>query len=460
MLEAHFDGARLLKTNVILSALTSLVLCILKSDMSTDADDCNASATDWATLILSIIAINVSWWAFEIPVLIKDRSIAKYFRAVCWTCIRICLPSYAFVLVVRDVEFTPAQWSKAFYDGPWSVTASRQGSTLDYERAIDHKPRTLSKFGVAKAVIFDTIGVVAVGLSVSRLWKLDSDQLLEGLNASTWSFPALPVSIFGLWIQIAGTTKLRPRWILIVGFALVSVVGAVITIAMHYSHQPGTEYKAMLLYIPMAVPFAFIFPIGRQFIMLLTYLAVTFSRVGGMTIGGMSDDGNFPFCSIRGPKFAIPYFLFGALASVFAYLSSHHILNAFWAKQSLHGGLGNNREQPVRNPRFNDPQGQTGLLPMNAPAIYVSTRDVPYLVDATGLQPQPANAKPQSYTRVTQIEDQPPYIPSNISQSYARVTQFEDQPAYAPRSTYQPMLGHVYRASAGIEPERLHPRPR
>lgn len=261
---------------------------------------CDASITDWATLVITTISINITWWVLEIPKLRHGKP-KNFIDAVAWQCLRMCFPPVAAIYAIVS---TPQHklWPKRYYKGP----------------QIGEEPEHFKALDFLKCAAVDMITIVSVVLSIHHLYKSPGENA-SGWNSSLWSFPSFPVTVYGLSIQFAAALQLRRRNALILGLLFAVGAGAGIGYAISQSANPSFKF-AVILYGIMSTPLILLFPTLQLTLVLL--MIITLMRIGGVAVGALTPEAYFPFCALKGPAFAVPYIVFGAVASLLALYGS------------------------------------------------------------------------------------------------------------------------------------------
>jgi hypothetical protein len=265
------------------------------SDIPVDqSNDCSAKALDWALLILNILTTHVLWWAIHVPVLIREGFV-QFYKDVSWECLRLHQPGY--VGLVSCLTSPQEHWQARYFTG---------------------RTNELSVFKkYFKPFVTDTLLIASSILSIYRLCTgLRQNEDLSGLNSSLWSYPSLPVAITGLWIVIVSRTKLRKRWVFLGHLLVISLIGTAIALVVHFNDPYRTSlwYPALVIFVCMSIPIG-IFDI--RLAMLLIALAAL-ARAGGPIFGATSNTAYFPFCKLRGMKFAAPLIVFTVIAALLA----------------------------------------------------------------------------------------------------------------------------------------------
>ena len=293
-----------------------------------DAQECTTSARQWALLIITILAMNVSWWLCDMPLLFT-RGFGQYLRSVIWQCFRMYTPSCAVVYALLHAT-TPEEEPYIYYLGPFT-----DGSKVRPETHPVTGGWKLSHLQLIRAVVFDSLTVVSTGLTIHQSINLPEGAPASGVAFSTWTYPTLPVGVLGLWLifctQMRWSRK-RTFWLgMLVAIAIGAAVIAPVATLSPAAKKSKIWIAAVFGYAIMAVPVlalingpGFVIAIGFGFII----------RVGGVGIGALSDMAYFPFCELRNKAFGATYLAVGAIGAVLAIVG-------FW-RYIVTGGLPNN----------------------------------------------------------------------------------------------------------------------
>jgi hypothetical protein len=142
---------------------------------------CSSSKEEWGGLILSIIAINVTWWLLDIPLLWK-HGLKRYLKSVMWQCFRVHMPGIAVLYAIRK-SGSPKEQTFIYYTGAIENSDDPGGSKL-------------SRLQYAKALLTDTITVVSSGITLHTAIKTPAGVNVPGVNSTQWAYPSLPVAVW------------------------------------------------------------------------------------------------------------------------------------------------------------------------------------------------------------------------------------------------------------------------
>jgi hypothetical protein len=272
------------------------------------APTCTTSSLDWAGLIFTIIAINVSWWLADIPLLWK-HGFRQYLDSVTWQCLRLYMPSLA-ALYALTLAQTPHEQAFIYYTGPFYDALNRDRPAAS---------RGLTIIQLAKALVLDLFSIISTILTVASAIQVPADADTSGINSSIWAYPSLPVAIIGLWILFCSRLTWSRAWTIWLGLLVIIIVGVALALPLALlspgAKEGGFWIAAVVGYGFMALPFTFMN--NAPVVLICTALGLVF-RVGGIGLGALSELAYFPFCQLKGQPFAITYITVGAIGAALA----------------------------------------------------------------------------------------------------------------------------------------------
>ncbi|KAH8692601.1 hypothetical protein BGW36DRAFT_430357 [Talaromyces proteolyticus] len=278
------------------------------SDYVPDYEKCDATALDWASLVITFITVNVTWWLIDIPKTWKF-GFRAYINAISWQCLRISLPSVAAVYAFYHHKETH-EMAKIYYHG--------------FHPDSEEQRRPMALMQVMRALVVDSLTIVATCMTIYKACHVTTDSIgdptVSGWNISLWVYPTLPVAIMGFWMLAASYFRIRNPWILLAGgFLALALACVTFTLVLYYLSplRNGNMWVAsLILYIYLALPWSLILP-GTPLELLILAMSVMV-RAGGVTAGALSSDAYFPFCQLRKKAFGGVYLALGILAALFA----------------------------------------------------------------------------------------------------------------------------------------------
>ncbi|KAI8675866.1 hypothetical protein NCS57_00489300 [Fusarium keratoplasticum] len=314
-----------------------------KSD-STDSDlansHCTDSALEWAMIIITIIAINVTWWLLELP-LLWTHGAQMYLNSVMWQCFRSYMPCCAAMYALSYARTTQEE-PYIYYIGPFYdvLNASNQdqspspsqsqSQSHDMTGRGENEPgsrevqppttRGLSRFQLIKSILIDSLSIVATGLTVNTAVHLPVGNT-SGVTVSTWVYPSLPVAVIGLWLLVCGTwIRWSRRWTIWLGMLVVIAVGAALITPVAVLSPAGKKNKiwgaAIFAYVLVGLPL-----LASRSSALTAFPAVAIGlagRVGGVGVGAISKAAYFPYCQLQHKAFGVIYLAVGVLGGLLA----------------------------------------------------------------------------------------------------------------------------------------------
>ncbi|UPK93006.1 hypothetical protein LCI18_003941 [Fusarium solani-melongenae] len=310
-----------------------------KSD-STDSDLANSHCTDlaleWAMIIITIIAINVTWWLLELP-LLWTHGAQMYLNSVMWQCFRTYMPCCAAIYALSYARTTQEE-PYIYYIGPFydvlnssnqdqSPSQSQSHSmTLRGENEPESREvqppatRGLSKFQLIKSILIDSLSIVATGLTINTAVHLPVDST-SGVAVSTWVYPSLPVAVIGLWLLVCGTwIRWSRRWTIWIGMLVVIAVGAALITPVAVLSPAGKKNKiwvaAIIAYALVGLPF--LASRSSAFTAFPVVAIGLAGRVGGVGVGAISKAAYFPYCQLQHKAFGVIYLAVGVLGGLLA----------------------------------------------------------------------------------------------------------------------------------------------
>ena len=282
----------------------------------TDEDSgplCNATAFDWATLILTLLAINVSWWLYRIEVLLTSN-LRDYLKAVSWECVRQFLPGYAAYICLSRTD-DPRLWASLYYRGP--PENEQDHSEL---RAL----RPLTKAEVARFAAIDfgiVIPTIMTLVQFFRYAQLDLDSPVN--TAAIFIVQVLPGPLIGYVLLTASALKLRRRWTVPMGILVLGMVLTVIVVCMRFipPRHRGLWIPVLILYLLVSLPLAIV----HHFVFTLVVVGgMGVIRVIGVGLAALKDGSYFPYCELRHRAFGGVYLAVGIIGALFALCGRHH----------------------------------------------------------------------------------------------------------------------------------------
>lgn len=282
-------------------------------------DTCDTvSSLTWALLALTFIAIQITWWIFEIPILFQSRAQGggpiAFFDAITWTCVRIHAPASAgFIAASQGADLS--EFARIYYLG-------LRGRA---------EPPKWTRWKLYKSILVDLFTIVTTIISLyqsATLPALDARRF----SLSSWMYPSLPAALIGLSLLLGewALPRTRRNSVILFGFCtvLVIAVGAAIPLVLK---QFGTStelwYVPLLCYCFMICPFVIISPPALP----LAILPAWFARVGGVGLAALSHyAGGQPYCKMPGIGFAVTYMVLGGVAAALGFVGTLRYGKHLW----------------------------------------------------------------------------------------------------------------------------------
>lgn len=280
------------------------------TNLDGDPETCGAPSADWASLIITIFVVNVSWWLLYIPT-IWQKGFKLYLNKVLWQCLRNYMPSVAALIALKLGGTDRSKWPSLYYYGPADPDA-------DPETGL----KSLSGLRSIKVLITDAASIVATIMSVVEFCRVKEDDDVSGLNSTVFIFPSLPVALYGLLFIMGSRLRFRRRYTILLGIFVLAVVIAALTLVMRFgsSSNRGLWYPSMILYLYMTLPLAFL---QHPMVDFMQIVLATGARIGGITAGAMSDMAYFPYCELKNDVFGGFYLAVGLLGGLLAFSAKY-----------------------------------------------------------------------------------------------------------------------------------------
>lgn len=249
---------------------------------------CDAKALDWAIFSLSLVSTHLTWWILPLPTIWR-KGFKVYVHDVAWECLRHHIPSYVAHVASKQKR---QHWHMCYYSGVI---------------------RDPTAFSYAKSFISDSLIITTTCLAIYRLCR-GGDKDISGLNSSLWMYPSLPVALIGLWTSVSSRTQIRLNIIISTGLIVLALIAIAIALTINFLYGHGIWVPTTIIFIFMAFP---IYAFSRRLIMFGVFWA-GFGRFGGQVAGALNNTAYFPFCALKGYRFAGPVIVFGVLACLLA----------------------------------------------------------------------------------------------------------------------------------------------
>jgi len=300
-------------TRTIVLEPTSLVDCSVLPDYKNAATCNSVSSLTWASLVLTFVTVQLTWWIFDIPLLWTSKNkgggIKPFLKSVSWTCVRSHVPGTAGTIAAMRGKDT-SDFARIYYLG------------FTEERL----PPPWTRWKLFKNVAADLLTVVTTCVTVYEACTLSQFDSRQAFGLGLWTYPTLPVALVGLCLLggefiLPRTARAGTILFLVTLFVLVSVGAAIGLVLWRFdTTSSGRWYFAVFCYTFMLLP-AHCIP---RLVILFCALA-WMVRVGGVSFAALGHyAGGQPYCYIQGVGFAAVYMTLGAIAAVFALVGSFY----------------------------------------------------------------------------------------------------------------------------------------
>ncbi|KXJ88425.1 hypothetical protein Micbo1qcDRAFT_207158 [Microdochium bolleyi] len=311
---------------------------------------CTNSATEWATIILTMLATNASWWLFELPLLFT-HGFKTFCKSVAWQCLRNHTCGLAHLYAMRRGA-NAQEWAYIYYMGPFWHKTKPPPPSENSNSPTATGPATevvwkLTRFQIALHLAADTVSLVAAGLSVreavnipATFWSASTEQYSGVYNVFVWIYPTVPVALTGLYMLFCSfvlstpgsksarnsdswtsdTATRRATWFGL--YALLAIGAVAILVPTQFLSAAGQKSflpLTIIAYILMASPLAATScGCGGAVSTLFCVLVALSVRMLGVVAGALVDEFYFPFCQLKSVGFAAAYGSVGVLGAGFA----------------------------------------------------------------------------------------------------------------------------------------------
>ena len=279
---------------------TSYVFCSPLPDYKNPATCDTVTPITWASLAITFITIQLTWWVFDVPLLwAKGGGIKAFLDAVSWACTRSHSPSSAGSIAASKGHGT-GEFARVYYLGMRRQTAPPEWTLWKYCTCLGA----------------DLLSVAATIVTVYQACTLAQfDARRFGL--SLWAYPSLPVALIGLCL-LAGErffprTARASRWLFVMTLSVLVVTGMMIALVLwRFNKTDDVWWLSVLLYGFMLLPVIFLHRLAPPLL-----LFSWFVRVGGVSFAALKHyNGGQPYCKIQGIGFAVVYMVLGGIAAI------------------------------------------------------------------------------------------------------------------------------------------------
>ena len=287
---------------------TNYVTCDVLPDYL-NAETChNVSSLTWASLVVTFISVQLTWWIFDVPLIWKrDAGIRVFLDAISWACVRSHMPGTAGVISASKGSNT-SDFARIYYLG-----LKRRGTVEDWKT-----------WKVCSCIGTDLLSITAVVITIYQACTLPQYDARRDFGLSLWVYPTLPVALIGLSLLVGERFFPRtPRGSsLLLAFTLLVLILAATAVSLvlwkfDTTDGNGTWWISLLFYVWMVLPVVYMGKLGK--LMPWWCMAAWMVRVGGVSLAALHHySGGQPYCKMHGFGFAIVYMVLGGIAAVLA----------------------------------------------------------------------------------------------------------------------------------------------
>lgn len=299
---------------------TTYVTCSVLPDYE-NPDTCHTvTAFTWATFVLTILTIQVTWWIFDVPLLWRKRDPNSnnsesggfwiFIQSISWTCLRSHLAGTAAAIAARRGADT-SEFAKIYYLG-------LKGGVV---------PPRWNTWKLCASVAADLMNIANSIMTIYLACTLSDIDAKRLASIGMWVYPTLPVSLIGLcllagerWIPLRATAGARSggNWFLgILTLFVLLVVGLICSLVLWKFDKSCLGYTwwvSLLFYLFLCCPLIW----AGQFLLVACAIGALV-RIGAVTLAAFAHySGGQPYCALKGPAFGIVYLVLGVLAALLA----------------------------------------------------------------------------------------------------------------------------------------------
>jgi hypothetical protein len=279
------------------AAATAFVRCRSLNNFE-DPSQCHVSALVWASLVITFITIQLTWWVFDIPLLWKS-GFKVFLDSVSWQCVRSHQPGVCGIITARRGGDS-SQYARIFYLG-----LKRADEPLDW---------TFLK--LSKTLLTEAFTLIATIITIYQACAYpETEAKTKFLGAGLWAFPSLPSALIGLCLLVGEKTQMSNKKLCALVILTLLLIGtAVALILWKFGSEQGVWYLPIIIYAIMILPVGFLAN-GRG--MILACMYVWFGRVAAIGVTSLTHEGaGLPWCKLQGPAFGAVYLTMGGIAAI------------------------------------------------------------------------------------------------------------------------------------------------
>ena len=247
-------------------------------------ETCNTvTPLTWASLAITFVAVQLSWWVFDLPLLWQRKpkndhnnppsgGLRAFLMTIAWACVRANAPGCAALYALAAGRDT-GEYAAMYYLGVRQRRRDNDGQAPQF-----------STWKLATCVGGDLLSVVAAVVTVYEACTA-SEFAPKRYGASLWAYPSLPTALIGLVLLVGRgwfpRTRAAGRWLVLMVVGVVVLVGVALALVLwRFAGGDDVWFIGVIFYAMMAFP-AVVCP-GPWVLLAIAY--GMFARVGGVTI--------------------------------------------------------------------------------------------------------------------------------------------------------------------------------
>lgn len=313
------------------------VYCSAVPDMENQETCDRITPLTWASLVITFIAVHLTWWLFDVPLLWKKREpndpssttttttflnprraaavadandrigLAGFLWSIAWACLRANAPGCAALYVLFAGRDT-GEYAALYYLG---VRRLRDGRVPEF-----------TTWKLVTSVGADVLTLVVVVVTVYQTCTLP-ESAPRDFGGGTWAYPTLPTALIGLCLLVGQRYFPRTRraaiGLVVMVVGVVVVVGTAVGLLLWRFNRPNDLWALPIVFYAM-MAFPAILISGAFVFLAIIYGCI--GRVGGITFAAWGHyAGGQPYCKMPGRGFGIVYLTLGAISGLFALLA-------------------------------------------------------------------------------------------------------------------------------------------
>ena len=263
------------------------------------------SSLTWASLVVTFVSVQLTWWIFDVPLIWKqDAGFRVFLDVIAWACVRSHAPGSAGIIAASKGS-SASDFARIYYLG-----LKRQATPADWKT-----------WKLYSCIGTDLLSITATIITIYQACTLPQYDARRNFGLSLWVYPSLPVALIGLTLLVGERFfPHTPRGnLLLLAFILLVLVLAAMAVSLALwkfdtTDGNGTWWISIIFYVLMVLPVVYI-----RLLMAFWCVAAWMVRVGGVSLAALQHySGGQPYCEMRGLGFAIVYMVLGGIAAVLA----------------------------------------------------------------------------------------------------------------------------------------------